>query len=110
LDDDVLQSMSGAQTLEEAVSVLFGHCEDPSTADEEACGDAVLQFFESAPVQLVHYDDIGCRADWDGDYMILSGSDCVTAFHLVDAANEPVDPGSLPPEGFDIGWGQRHHG
>src|SRR5687767_6760348 len=42
LDEAFLQEMSGAQTLEEVVEILYGRCgDDPSVTDRAGCKAAV---------------------------------------------------------------------
>jgi len=99
LDDEFLESISGADTAEAAAAILYDRCDDPATTDQGGCRDAVQQFFESAPIRLVDHGDAGCRADWEAGHVVLAGADCVSTFHLVDADNRPVDSAVLPADG-----------
>src|SRR3712207_4232711 len=99
LDDEFLESISGAETAEAAAAILYERCGDPTVTDRAACEDDVRQFFESAPIRLVDHGSAGCRADWEAGHVVLAGADCVSTFHLVDANNQPVAPAALPPDG-----------
>ncbi|MGY1680832.1 hypothetical protein [Geodermatophilus sp. SYSU D01176] len=100
MDDEFLESISGAGTAEAAAAILYERCDDPATTDRAGCRDAVQQFFASAPVRLVDHGNAGCRADWEAGHLVLAGADCVSTFHLVDADDRPLDPAVLPPDGL----------
>ncbi|WP_147332001.1 hypothetical protein [Geodermatophilus marinus] len=92
--------MSGAKTLEEVVELLYGRCgEDPSIADREGCEAAVQERLATAPVTWIDAGAPGCAARWESGGIILSGADCATAFHLVDAKGQPLDPAIVPADG-----------
>jgi hypothetical protein len=89
LDEAFLQEMSGAKTLEEVVELLYGRCDDdPSITDREGCKAAVQERLATAPVTLIDAGVPGCAARWEDGGIVLTGADCVTAFHLVDSSGE----------------------
>jgi hypothetical protein len=100
VDRAFFEQASGTQTLEDAVAVLYRRCdEDTAITDKDACRDAVVHFFETEPIALIHQDQAGCNAEVESDHVALSGRDCVNNFHVVDSNNQPIDPARLAPDG-----------